>query len=73
MCQCIHQSKRYDKILIKPLSRRESHLGDIFITDFNLIIARTEINLGKHLGSHQLIKQDVDAWERILVPDGDCI
>jgi hypothetical protein len=73
MCRCICQSKRHDKILIKPVSRRESRLGDIFITDFNLMIAGTEINLEKHLGSRQLIKQDVDAWERILVLDGDCI
>jgi hypothetical protein len=73
MCRCIHQSKRHDKILIKSVSRRESYLGDIFITNFNLKIARTEINLGKHLGSLQLIKQDVDAWEMILILDGDCI
>jgi Zn ribbon nucleic-acid-binding protein len=73
MCRCIHQSKRHDKILIKLVSHRESRLGDIFITDFNLMIARPEINLGKYLGSHQLIKQDVDVWERILVLDSDYI
>jgi hypothetical protein len=37
------------------------------------MIAGMEINLGKHLGSHQLIEQDVDAWERILVLNGDGI
>jgi hypothetical protein len=73
VCRCICQPKRHDKILIKPVSHRESRLGDIFITDFNLMIAGAEINLGEHLGSRQLIKQDIDAWERILVLDGDCI
>jgi hypothetical protein len=62
-----------DEILIKPVSHRESRLGDIFITDFNLMIAGAKINLGEHLGSCQLIKQDIDAWEGILVLDGDCI
>jgi hypothetical protein len=37
------------------------------------MIAGAEINLGEHLGSRQLIKQDIVAWERILVIDGDCI
>jgi hypothetical protein len=58
---------------MKPISRRESHLGDIFITDFNLMIAEAEINFGEYLGSRQLTKQYVDAWERILVLDGDYI
>jgi hypothetical protein len=73
VCRCICQPKRHDKILIKPIPHRESRLRDIFITDLNLMIARAEINLGEHLGSHQLIKQDVDAWEGVLVLDSDCI
>jgi hypothetical protein len=51
VCWCIRQPKRHDKILIKLVSRRESCFGDIFITDFNLMIAGAEINLGEHLGS----------------------
>jgi hypothetical protein len=73
VCQCICQPKRHDKILIKPISHRKSHLGDIFITDLNLVITGVEINLGEYLGSLQLIKQDINAWEGILVLDGDCI
>jgi hypothetical protein len=38
-----------------------------------LMIAGAEINLGEHLGSRQLIKQDVNAWKMILILDGDCI
>jgi hypothetical protein len=57
----------------KLVSRRESCLGDIFITDLNLVIVGAEINLGEHLGSRQLIKQDVNAWEGVFVLDGDCI
>jgi hypothetical protein len=73
VCRCIHQPKRHDEILIKPISHRESRLGEIFITDFNLMIVGVEINLGEHLGSRQLIKQDIDAWKRILILDGDYI
>jgi hypothetical protein len=51
VCQCIHQPKRHEKILIKHVSRRESHLGDIFSMNFNLMVARAEINLREHIGS----------------------
>jgi hypothetical protein len=37
------------------------------------MIAGAEINLGEHLGSRQLIKQDIDAWEGVHVLDSDCI
>jgi hypothetical protein len=37
------------------------------------MIVGVEINLGEHLGSRQLIKQDIDAWKRILILDGDYI
>jgi hypothetical protein len=51
VCRCICRPKRHDKILIKLISHRESHLGDIFGADFNLMIAGAEINLGEHLDS----------------------
>jgi hypothetical protein len=37
------------------------------------MIAGAKINLEEHLGSRQLIKQDIDAWERIFVLDGDYV
>jgi hypothetical protein len=51
VCRCICQPKRHDEILIKPVSHRESRLGDIFGTDLNLTIVRAKINLGEHFGS----------------------
>jgi hypothetical protein len=52
VCQHIGQPERHDKILIKRVSRRESHLGDIFDMNLNLMIAGAEINLREHLGSY---------------------
>jgi hypothetical protein len=51
VCWHIGQSKRHDKILIQPVSHSESSLGDIFGTNFNLMVAGAEINLEEHLGS----------------------
>jgi hypothetical protein len=52
VCWCICQPKRRDKILIKSVSYRGSHPGDIFSMDFNLMIAGAQINREEHLGFH---------------------
>jgi hypothetical protein len=51
VCRRISQPKRYDKILIKSVSHRESRLEDIFNADLNLMKVGAKINLGEHLGS----------------------
>jgi hypothetical protein len=61
VCWRICQSKRHHKILIETISYSESHLGYIFDTNLDLVIAGAEINFGEHLCSLWLIEQDVDA------------
>jgi hypothetical protein len=73
MCRSISESKRHNQILIQPVPGRESSLRDIFRTDLDLIITQTEINLGKDSCTGKLIKENVDAGQRILVLDGDGI
>jgi hypothetical protein len=51
MCWHIGQPKGYDKILMETKSHREGHLGYIFGTNLDLVIAGAEINFGEHLGS----------------------
>jgi hypothetical protein len=58
----IGQAEGHNKILIETVSHRESSFWNVFRVDFNLMIARSQINLGKDFGFRQLIKQDVDAW-----------
>jgi hypothetical protein len=57
----VGQAEGHNKILIETVSYRESSFWNIFRTDFNLMITRPQINLGKDFGFRQLIKQDVDA------------
>jgi hypothetical protein len=40
-----------NEVFIEPVSHRERSLGDIFGTNFNLMITRAENNLGEHLAS----------------------
>jgi Zn ribbon nucleic-acid-binding protein len=51
VCRCIHQPKGHDKILIETISRCEGHLGYIFGTNLDLVIAGVEINFREHPGS----------------------
>jgi len=58
---CIGKAKGHNQILIESVSGGKGRLGDITWSDLNLVITRTEINLGEHSGSSQLIKQDINA------------
>jgi hypothetical protein len=64
----IDQSERHNEIFIKTISGRENRLRDIFFTDLDLIITRAKINLGEHLSTCQMIKQE-DAWQWVPVLD----
>jgi hypothetical protein len=73
MCRSIGESKRHNQILVQPVPIGEGSLRDIFRTDFDLMITRTEIDIGKDFSTDKLIKKNVDAGQRILVLDGDGI
>jgi hypothetical protein len=73
MCRSIGESKRHNQILIQPVPGREGSLRDIFRMDLDLMMTRTEINLGKDSCTGKLIKENVDAGQQILVLDGDGI
>jgi hypothetical protein len=60
VCGGIGQAKGHNKILIKTVSCTESCFWNIFQMDFNLMVTRPQINLGKDFSFRQLIKQDVD-------------
>jgi hypothetical protein len=62
VCGGVGQAKGHDKILIETVSCRESSFWNIFRENFNLMIARSQINLEKDFGLRQLIKQGIDAW-----------
>jgi hypothetical protein len=73
MCKSIGESKRHNQILIQPVPGREGSVKDIFRTDLDLMITRTEIDLRKDPGTGKLIKENIDAGQWILVLDGDNI
>jgi hypothetical protein len=62
VCGGVGQSKGHNKIFIETVSCRESSFWNIFKMNFNLMITRSQINLGKDFGFRQLIKQDIDVW-----------
>jgi hypothetical protein len=49
MCGSISESKRYNQILIQPIPGGECGFRDIFQTDLDLMITRSEFYLGENL------------------------
>jgi hypothetical protein len=41
--------------------------------NFDLMVARPQINLGEYLSFGELIKQNIDAWKRVFVLDSNSI
>jgi hypothetical protein len=73
MCRSIGESKRHNQILIQPVPGGEDSLRNVFWADFDLVITRTKIGLGKDFSIDELVKKNVDAGQGIFVLDGDSI
>jgi hypothetical protein len=69
MCMSIGESKRHNQVLIQPVPGRECSLRNVFWTDLDLMITRTKIDLS----TGKLIKENVDAGQRIFALDCDSI
>jgi dynactin complex subunit len=57
MCRSIGESKRHNQILIQPIPGGECSLRNVFCTDLDLMITRTEIDLEKDFSTDKLIKK----------------
>jgi hypothetical protein len=73
MCRSIGESKQHNQILIQLIPGEECSLRNVFWTDLDLVIARMEIVLRENLSTNKLIKNNVNAGQKILVLDDDGI
>jgi hypothetical protein len=66
---CIGQSKWHDEELIISIVAPESSLRDILLSEFDLMISISDINLQKIHYSMQLIQNIIDPRDRVHVLD----
>ena len=52
----IDKAERHDSIFIRTKACSQCCLGDIFFTNANLMITNTEVKLGKHLCTFELLE-----------------
>jgi hypothetical protein len=71
ICRSIGEPKRHNQILIQPVPGGESGLRNVFRVDFDLVITRTKIDLGKDFCTDKLIEKNVDVRQWIFVLDND--
>ena len=69
-CWSISQAKRHDQPFKKTLYRLEGSLPNIGLFDWDLLVARFQINFAKELGSLELVKEVINS--RDWVPISDC-
>src|ERR1041385_5780722 len=69
----IGKSEGHHSVLEQTILGREGGLGDVRLSDLQLMISGPQINLGEDSGSVQLVEQILDLEERILVLDGHFI
>jgi hypothetical protein len=63
MCRGIGESKRHNQILIQCIPGGECSLRDVFRVNLDLVITRTNIDLGEDLSTGKLIEKNVDAGQ----------
>ena len=65
----IGQPKGHDRAFIQAISGYKCRLWNILGSDFQLVVPRSEVDLGEHLGPIELIKQIFNLGKWILVLD----
>jgi hypothetical protein len=69
----ICETKGHSQELVESIMSGESSFRDVTMSNFDLVVTRTKIDLGENLGSSQLIKKNINSGKRIFVLDGYCI
>ncbi|MFS7963364.1 hypothetical protein Hanom_Chr08g00737211 [Helianthus anomalus] len=64
---CICQSERHNQKLVMAVTSSKCCFGDVLLSDSQLMVARSQINLRVITRPLQLIEQIVDAWKRLTV------
>jgi len=69
----IGESKRHNLVLVVAISSAKCCLWDVILMDSNLVVARTEINLGEYLGFIETVYQIINEWDGESILDGDLV
>jgi hypothetical protein len=69
----IAEAERHYCVLIMPLVCGEGSFGDIFWLHSDLMVARSQVQLGKDFCTMKLIQQVLNHWNGELVFDCDII
>jgi hypothetical protein len=57
----ISETKGHHQELVKTITSGESSFRNVTRSNFDLVVARTKINLGENFGSSQLIKKNINS------------
>jgi hypothetical protein len=69
----ICETKGHHQEFVKTITSGESSFRNVTRSNYDLVVTRTKINLGKNFGSSQWIKKNINSGKRIFLLDGHCI
>jgi hypothetical protein len=69
----ISEPERHDQELVKTITSGKSGFRNVAMSNLDLVVARTKVDLREDSGTSQLIKKNIDSRKRVFVFDGDCI
>ncbi|PHU07623.1 hypothetical protein BC332_24112 [Capsicum chinense] len=72
-CRGIGKTKEHDYEIKVNIPSFEGYFWDVTFSDYELMIARSEVYLGEATGTLKLVKQVIDSGKWILVLDCDFI
>jgi hypothetical protein len=61
------------RILIQTIPRNEGSLRYVALSDFQLLISQSKIDLREHTRTTELIEQIINPRQRVLVLDGNLV
>jgi hypothetical protein len=71
--RCISQSKWHHCILVQTIHQNKCSLRYVALSNLQLMISRSKINLREHTCTSELIKQIINPRKWILILDGNLI
>jgi hypothetical protein len=72
-CWSIGETKGHNSVLVKTITSCESGLWNIFLADFYLMIAASQVQLRENNGARKLIKEVIYSRKGIFILDRLCI
>ena len=69
----VGEAERHDGVLEMPIPSPEGGLGNVLGVDADLVVAMTQVDLGKNRGTMEAVEEFINAGKGVAVLNGDVV